>query len=89
MSQRKKLYAKLGNKITPTDIHYLDLLPLLMHVGFVEVYSKGDHVMFKHSIYGDIKVSLDSNGKGVIKPCYVRNVYNAIKEAIDRGGIVL
>ncbi len=89
MSQRRKLYDKLGSKPTPTDIFYSDILSLLIYVGFKEIYCKGDHIMFKHSVYGDIKVSLDSNSKRAIKACYVKNVYNAITEVMDRGDIEL
>ena len=89
MSQKKKLYAKLCRNVTPKDILYSDVLALLLQYGFVEIHSTGDHVMFKHSKYIDIILSLDSNGKRTIKPCYVKNIRKAIDEVIDRGGCKL
>lgn len=86
MSTLKKLYDKVNREIVPKDITYIELERLLIKLGFIYNQGKGDHVIFIHAKYENIRIIIDSNGKRALKAIYIVKVREILEKLLEMGG---
>lgn len=79
MAKLLKLWQKISKRPYASGVTMREAHSLLIQVGFIKVSQKSSHRIYKHNDFEDsTQVIPCKNDTDVIKPAYVKNIYEAI-----------